>query len=171
MSCISDSMSSPIWRPSLAAVCLLLAACAAMGPRLASPKVTVMEVRVLKLDGAQVVLGASVELSNPNPTDVDIQGLDAALTIEDEPVATAALVSPVRVPAGGTATAELSATTGVDALMRAAAIAIRRGAVTPPGRAPTLRYAIEGIALFNGGLRVPFRRGGELGLSGGTGPK
>jgi hypothetical protein len=38
--------------------------------------------------------------------------------------------------------------------------------VVPLGRAPTLHYAIEGVALFNGGLRVPFRRGGELGLSG-----
>jgi LEA14-like dessication related protein len=166
MSCISDSMSNQIRRPSLAVLCMLLTACAAMGPRLVSPKVIVMEVRVLQLDGAQALLGATVELMNPNPTDVDIQGLDAALTIEDEPVATAALVSPVRVPAGGTAMAELSARAGVDALMRAAAAAMRRGAVVPLGRAPTLHYAIEGVALFNGGLRVPFRRGGELGLSG-----
>jgi LEA14-like dessication related protein len=171
MSCISDSMSSPIWRTSLAVLCMLLTACAAMGPRLASPKVSVMEVRVLQLDGAQAVLGATVELMNPNPTDVEIQGLDAALTIEDEPIATAVLVSPVRVRAGGAATAELSARAGVDALMRAAAAAMRRGAVVPPGRAPTLRYAIDGVALFNGGLRVPFHRGGELGLSGSAAPR
>ena len=168
MSCISDSMFNEIRRPSLASFCMLLAACAALEPRLAAPTVTVMEVRVLQLDGAQAVFGAIVELTNPNPTNVEIQGLDAALTIEDEPVATAALVSPVRVPAGGTAMAELSARAGVDALMRGAAAAMRRGAVAPPGRAPTLRYAIDGVAVFNGGLRVPFQRGGELGLSGRT---
>ena len=142
-----------------------------MGPRLAAPKVTVMEVRVLRLDGTQAVFGATVELMNANSTDVEIQGLDAALTIEDEPVATAALVSPVRVPAGGGATAELSAQAGVDALMRAAATAMRRGAVTPPGHAPTLRYSIAGVALFSDGLRVPFQRGGELGLAGSQGSK
>ena len=167
MSCISGSMCNEIRRASLAVFCTLLAACAAFGPRLAAPTVTVMEVRVLQLDGAQAVFGAAVELMNPNPIDVEIQGLDAALTIEDEPVATAALVSPVRIPARGNAAAELSARTGVDALMRAAALAIRRGTVTP-GRAPTLRYAIDGVAVFSGGLRVPFRRGGELGLSGRT---
>ena len=49
--------------------CTLRAACAAFGPRLAAPTVTVMEVRVLQLDGAQAVFGARRRIDESNPID------------------------------------------------------------------------------------------------------
>jgi len=140
----------------------LLAGCANFGERLAPPKATVTSVRLDRVDGAASVFVIGVELTNPNARDLDIQSLDANVAIEDESVATASLVSPVRLPANGTANAALEARAGMDALIRAAAAAMRRGG-SGIARAPILRYSIDGNAVFNGGLRVPFRKTGELG--------
>jgi hypothetical protein len=52
----------------------------------------------------------------------------------------------------------------MDAILRAIAAAMRRGAtlLAPRGR-PTLRYSITGSATLGGGYRLPFSRSGELG--------
>ncbi len=144
-----------------------LAGCAGFAQRIEAPKVDVVGVRLDHVEEARAVFGVDVDLSNPNPAPVDVAGFEAALAVEGEVVATAQLVAPVRIPAHGTARAELAAVTGVDALVRAAVAAMRRGAVAVPGHGPSLQYAIEGTAIFGGGLRVPFFRRGELGQPGG----
>jgi hypothetical protein len=54
--------------------------------------------------------------------------------------------------------------TGMDAMLRAVAAAMRRGAtIVAPGARPTLRYSIEGSATLGGGYRMPFSRSGEIG--------
>ena len=152
------------WRLTIIASALLaLTACAGLGQRLEAPKVEVVGVRLDSVQDARATFGVIVDLTNPNPQPLDVQAFEAALAIEGEVVATASLVAPVKVPANGSARAELAAQAGVDVLVRAAIAAMRRGAVTVPGRAPSLNYAIEGSAVFNGGLRVPFAKRGELG--------
>jgi hypothetical protein len=69
----------------------------------------------------------------------------------------------VRVPAGGTASAEIVAKTGVDALLRAVANAMRRMGGAPSGTSPALHYALEGQLRLANGLTIPLRRAGELG--------
>jgi len=150
-------------RAALIAFALIVAGCAGLGQRLAAPKVEVVGVRLDRVQDARAHFGVTVELANPNPQPINVEGFDAALAVEGEVVATATLVAPVRVPANATARAELAAQTGVDVLVRAAIAAMRRGAATAPGHGPSLQYAIEGSAVFNGGLRVPFVRRGELG--------
>jgi LEA14-like dessication related protein len=145
------------------ALLMLLAACTALGPRIEAPRVTAIAVRLDRLEQATAYLAITVELANPNANDIDVTGFDAAVAIEGEPVVTAMLTTPVRVPAASTAKAELAARTGVDTVLRAAAAAIRRGAGSPPDRTPSLRYTIEGVAIVNGTLRVPFARTGDLG--------
>jgi LEA14-like dessication related protein len=158
------------WGALLAAWALGLGACAGLGQRLAAPKVEVVAVALARVQDAQAHFVIRVELANPNAVPIDVEAFDAALAIEGEVVATAKLAAPARVPAGGTAQAELAAQAGVDALVRAAIAAMRRGAAAAPGRNPSLRYAIEGTAVFNGGLRVPFAKGGELGGQGAASP-
>ncbi len=77
-----------------------------------------------------------------------VDALQGRLAIEGENIAQAALASsPVRIPAHGTARAEMVAHTGMDAVLRAVAAAMRRGAtIVAPGARPTLRYAVEGSA-------------------------
>ena len=153
-------------RSAIAVVGLALAAagCASFGPRIEPPTVTVLDVRLDRLESADAWFVANVELSNPNDREVALDALDATLTIEEQPVANAALVRPVTLPPLGKANAEIAARTGVDHLLRAIASAMRRlGSDRGPILAPSLRYSLEGTARLQGGLRVPFRRSGELG--------
>lgn len=154
-------------RSTLAIVALALAmtSCATFGPRLAPPTVTVNEVALESLDGLQARFVAGVTLANPNDREVAVDALEATLAIEGEPVATANLVAPVTLPANGKADAQIVARTGMDAILRAVAAAMRRLGTPglPMTTSPALHYVIEGNARFAGGLRVPFRRSGELG--------
>ena len=115
--------------------------------------------------GPDAFFGVSVLLTNEHDDEIVIDALQGRLAIEGENVAQAALASsPVRIPAHGTARAEMVAHTGMDAVLRAVAAAMRRGAtIVAPGARPTLRYSIEGSATLNGGYRLPFSRTGELG--------
>ena len=150
---------------ALVALALATSSCATFGPRIAPPTVTVNAVVLERIDGLQARFVAAVTLANPNPREVAVDALDATLSIEGEPVATAALAAPVTLPASGTASAEIVARTGVDAILRAVSAAMRRlGTEGAPSTAsPALHYSIEGDARLAGGLRVPFRRTGELG--------
>ena len=87
-------------RATVALLLLLVAACTAFGPRIVPPKVTVMAVRLDRLEQTSAYFGVLVELANPNATDVEITGLDATVAIEGESVASASLaeVAAVRSP-------------------------------------------------------------------------
>jgi LEA14-like dessication related protein len=146
-----------------AALALLLAACASFGPRIEPPKVSVTEVRLDRVEGADAWFVAQVVLDNPNDRELAVASLVATLAIEGETVATAALTAPVTLPARGSAPAEIAARTGVDAILRAVAAAMRRGGGIGETGNPTLHYALEGQAKLSNGLQVPFRRTGELG--------
>jgi LEA14-like dessication related protein len=149
----------------VAALALGAASCAMLGPRIAPPTVTVNAVVLDRLEGLEARFVASVTLANPNPREVAVESLDATLSIEGESVATATLAAPVTLPASGSADTEVVARTGVDAILRAVGAAMRRlgTANAPSSGSPSLHYAIEGSARLGGGLRVPFRRTGELG--------
>jgi LEA14-like dessication related protein len=143
-----------------AALVLLVAACASFGPRIEPPKVSVTDVRLDRLEGTDAWFVAQVILDNPNDREIAVSSLDATLAIEGETVATAALTTPVTLPANGSAPAEIAARTGMDRVLRAVASAMTRlGTITTP----SLHYALEGTAKLSNGLQVPFRRTGELG--------
>ena len=141
-----------------------LAACGGLPPR-NPPRVDVVVVELERIDGPQAFFGITLQLTNDGDDDIVINAMQGALSIEDESIAQAALVSaPVRVPAHGGTRAQLRAQTGMDAILRAIASAMRRGAtLVAPGGRPTLRYSITGSATLNGGYRLPFSRAGELG--------
>ena len=147
----------------LLACAVALAACAAFGPRLTPPTITVTDVRLDRLESVDATFVAGIQIQNPNPQELAVEALDGTLAIEGETVATAALSAPVRVPANGSAAAEVVARTGVDAILRAAANAMRRLGALAPGASPTLHYALEGRARLANGVLVPFQRSGELG--------
>lgn len=152
-------------RASAAALLVaLIAACAALPPRNA-PRIDVVGVQLDRVEGPDAYFNIGVRLTNDGNEDLVIRTLIGRLAIEGEPVAEAALVAPpVRIPAHGSARADLSSRTGMDQVLRAVAAAMRRGAtLTAPGARPTLRYAIDGSATLDGGYRLPFAHSGELG--------
>ena len=130
-----------------------LAACAALGPRLASPEVVGANVRVIRVALPEVTLAIDLELSNPNAVEVVVQGFDARIALEGERVATAALATPVTMPANGTASVSLSA--------RADAAATLAGVGRALGSGRAMRYEIAGDVTLGDGSRFPFVRRGE----------
>ncbi len=140
----------------------LIAGCASV-PR-HPPRIDVTEVRIDRIAGPDAYFTVAISLANPDGDDVVINALEGSLAIEGERVAEATLNSPVHVPAGGRAQAELSTHAGMDAVLRAVAAAMRRGASSAtPGARPTLHYAIAGRATLANGAQLPFGRTGDIG--------
>ena len=150
---------------ALATVALaVLGGCGALPPR-NPPRVEVVGVELTRVEGPTAFFVVTLQLANDGDDVLVIEAMQGALAIETETIAQAALASaPIRVPAHGTARAELLAQTGMDALLRAIASAMRRGAMLiAPGGRPSLHYSITGSATLGGGYRLPFSRTGEIG--------
>jgi hypothetical protein len=151
-------------RSIVAAAALAVAACASL-PVSNPPRIDIDAVSLDRVEGPDAYFTIGATVANPRSDDMVIEALRGSLAIEGETIAQAALVTaPLHVPAQGHASAELAAHARMDAVLRAIAAAMRRGAtLVAPGDRPTLRYTIEGSATLAGGARVPFRRSGELG--------
>ena len=148
----------------LVAVALLLVACAGVALR-NPPRIDVVAVALDRVEGPDAYFTVDLALTNRADEPISIDALDAALSIEGEQVGEAHLAGgAVRLSVNGTANAQLTAHSGMDAILRAVAAAMRRGAtLVAPGARPTLRYTLEGRAALQGGGRFPFKRSGELG--------
>ena len=143
---------------------LVLAACATLTLR-EPPRVDVVAVALDRVLGSDAWFTVDLTLTNRVDRDLTIDALDATLAIEGERVADAKLVGPpVHLPANGTANTQLSAHTGMDAILRAITAAMRRGAtLVAPDARPVLHYELQGTASVGGGLRFPFDKRGDLG--------
>ena len=148
----------------LVASALLAGACASVALR-NPPRIDVVAVALDRVEGPDAYFTVDLALTNRADEPISIDALDASLSIEGEQVGAAHLVNgPVHLPANGTADAQLTAHSGMDAILRAVAAAMRRGAtLLAPGARPTLHYTLEGGASLQGGGRFPFRKSGELG--------
>ncbi|HSC24047.1 MAG TPA: LEA type 2 family protein [Casimicrobiaceae bacterium] len=151
-------------RLALGGLVLLLAACATIAVR-NPPRLDVTAVALDRVEGSDAYFTVDIALTNRMDQPIDIDGLEATLSIEGEQVAQAKLAGgPVHVPASGTANAQMAARTGMDAVLRAVASAMRRGAMLlAPGANPVLRYSLQGSATLAGGGRFPFSKSGEFG--------
>ena len=149
---------------SIVSVVALLAACAD-APRMAAPRVTVDGVRLERFTSAEATFEVTLSLANPNTRDIAVNAVDANLTIEEVPVGNATLVSPLRVPANGEATAILRARAGISAVLRVAAeMSQRAQEQRAAGQGTRIRYAVSGNATLDDGFPVPFSRSGEFRL-------
>jgi hypothetical protein len=148
----------------LVASVLLLGACASVALR-NPPRIDVVAVALDRVEGPDAYFTVDLALTNRADEPISIDALDASLSIEGEQVGEARLANgPVRLPAKGTAHAQLTARSGMDAILRAVAAAMRRGAtLLAPGARPTLHYTLEGGATLQEGGRFPFKKSGELG--------
>jgi LEA14-like dessication related protein len=135
------------------AIAAALAACAALGPRLASPEIVGANVRVVQVTLPEVTMAIDLTLSNPNAVEIVVRGFDARISLEGERIATASLAAPVTMPANGTAAVSLSA--------RADAAATLAGVGRALGSARAMRYEIAGDVTLGDGSRFPFVRRGE----------
>jgi hypothetical protein len=153
-----------IGRVVLLACVLALGACATLALR-NPPRIDVTGVALDRVKGPDAYFTVDLALNNRVDKALVIDALEGSLAIEGEAVAQARLVNgPVHLPANGTASAQMSARTGMDAILRAVASAMRRGAtLLAPGARPVLHYTLSGSATLAGGGRFPFAKSGELG--------
>jgi hypothetical protein len=154
----------PRARVAVIALALIVAACGSLALR-NPPRLEIVAVQLDRVQGADAYFGIDVLLTNQGSDELVIDALQGTLSLEDEKIAEATLVTaPVRIPANGSAPAQLVARPGMDAVLRAVTAAMRRGAtIVAPGAHPVLHYTLDGTAKFAGGARMPFRRSGELG--------
>ncbi len=140
----------------------MLASCAD-APQLVAPRVTVDSVRLERITGTEASFVVTLNLNNPNAREIAVNAIDANVTIEDVPVGSATLRSPLRLPANGDATATLQARAGLSAVLRIAAdIAQRAQEQKGTGQQTRVRYAVSGTATLEGGWPIPFSRSGEF---------
>ena len=130
-----------------------LAACAAMGPKLAAPEIVGANVRVVQVNLPEVTMAIDLTLSNPNAVEIVVKAFDARVSLEGERIATASLAAPVTMPANGTAGMTLSA--------RGDAAATLAGVGRALGSGRAMRYEIAGDVTLGDGTRFPFVRRGE----------
>ncbi len=158
---MSDRMSSRlttlVTMAALALIFSALAACASFGTRLAPPKVTVEGIAVGGIRGSDAMVTLSLRLENPNATDLMLQSLRFGLSINDIALTSGATVRVETIPAGGSALIELETRTNINAVLQV--IALSAG-----GRMSSLQYALDGEAVVQNGIRLPFARRGDIPL-------
>jgi LEA14-like dessication related protein len=140
-----------------------LAACASFGVRLAAPKVTVETISVGKIRGADAMVTFSLRVENPNATDLMLQSLRFALSVNDLALTSGTTVQGETIAAGGSAVIEIETHTNINAFLQLITLSASR-------RMPSLQYAIEGEAIVQNGIRLPFSRRGDIPLPAATAP-
>jgi LEA14-like dessication related protein len=143
-------------RLALAAVALVAVACTTLPVRPLSPKVTLSQVRVVRLQPAGVALRVTLDVDNPNPYPLAVAALDAAITVNGVPLADVKLPAPVTLSASAATGVDIDVTTTLDRAIEA----LRRG----DGGAGALPYEVTGTAMLGDGVRLPFSRRGALPL-------
>jgi LEA14-like dessication related protein len=143
--------------------CLALGACATTG-RLEPPTVRVTEITMDSFTSAEAKFTLQVALANPNFREVAVEAIAAELRIENVPVGSAYLASPLRLPSRGEATASIVASADLISSLRASAEIARR-LDQEKSASPAVRYAVTGTVNLEGGVVVPFSRAGEFKLS------
>lgn len=143
-----------------------LAACAD-APRLEPPRIAVATVQLQRITGTEANFLVMLRLDNPNAREIAVDSIDATVAIEEVPVGSATLKSPLRLPANGEATATLLARAGISSVLRVGTeIALRAQEQKGSGQATLVRYVVTGTATLEGGWPIPFSRSGEFRIGG-----
>lgn len=152
-------------RPALLAsfATLLLAGCAALGPRLETPKLSIVSVELVKGDLFEQRLRARMRVQNPNDRDLAVKGLTYTIEVGGEEFGRGMSGSSFTVPRMGEAEFDMMVTANMaGTLLRLASRAQQSGAGAPDA----LDYRIVGkVTLASGLLRsIPFEEKGSLRL-------
>ena len=141
-----------------AATVALLGGCA-LAPRLATPTLTIVGV---KLEGSDLLaqhLRVRVHVQNPNDRTLPIKGIEYALDLDGQPFATGESASSFVVPALGEAEFDVNVTTNM-------AGTLVRLLARPPDARASVPYRLTGkISLSAGWLQsIPFEQHGTFSL-------
>jgi LEA14-like dessication related protein len=134
-----------------------LAACASLVTHLAAPRVSVESISVGGIQGADAMVTLSLRVENPNAVELMIQSLRFGLSINDIALTRGATAQGETIAGGGNAVIQLETRTNMNAVLQV--IALSAG-----GRLPSLQYSLDGEAIVQNGIRLPFARRGDIPL-------
>lgn len=138
---------------------LLLGACAGLGARFESPRISLADMGLQETTGFEAVLQVSLRVINPNDIALNIRGVDCTLEVNGKPFARGISSASVQVPAFGSAV--------VPVTVYSSALDIARGLISMPGR-DEVSYELKGrVRLEKTGWflsRVPFKSAGTVSL-------
>jgi LEA14-like dessication related protein len=135
----------------------VLAACASLGTRLTAPEVTVESISVGGIQGADAMVTLSLRVENPNAIELMVQSLRFGLSINDIALTRGATAQGETIAAGGYAVIQLETRTNMNAVLQVIAL-------SASGRLQSLQYALDGEAIVQNGIRLPFARRGDIPL-------
>jgi len=148
---------------ALAVAFSALVACASFGTRLAAPKVTVESISVGGIQGADAMITLSLRVENPNAIELMVQSLHFGLSINDITLTRGATAQGETIAAGGYAVIQLETRTNMKAVLQVIAL-------SASGRLPSLPYALDGAAIVQNGIHLPFARRGDIPLPAASAP-
>ncbi|MEP7205388.1 MAG: LEA type 2 family protein [Casimicrobiaceae bacterium] len=137
-------------------VALAVMGCASLGPRPLPPRVEVAGVRLVAGSADELRVRVLLDVRNPNPFAVALRSIEARFDIEEIAVATAELPAPVMLEASGTTRVEVEARADLGALRQVVSRVLRKLAAT---------YDVVGVAVVQDGVRLNFRKHGDLPLA------
>jgi LEA14-like dessication related protein len=140
-----------------------LVACASFGVRLAAPKVTVESIAVGGVRGSDAVVTLFLRVENPNTIDLMLQSLRFALSVNDVALTSGTTVQAGTIAAGDSAIIQLEMHTDLNAVLKLVTLSVGH-------RISSLQYALEGEAIVQNGIRLPFTRRGDMPLPGASPP-
>jgi LEA14-like dessication related protein len=132
-----------------------LAACAGFGVRLAAPKVSVEAISVGGIRGNDAVVTLSLRVENPNAIELSLQSLSFGLSVNDLALTSGTTVEGKTITAGGSAVIDIQTHTDINAVLQLITLSANR-------RVPSLQYALDGEAIVQNGIRLPFSRRGDI---------
>jgi LEA14-like dessication related protein len=142
---------------------LPLAGCAAFGPRLETPHLSIVNVEIIKSDLFEQRLRARMRVQNPNDRELAVKGITYTIEVGGEEFGRGISGSSFVVPRMGEAEFDMNVTANMaGTLIRLISKAEKAG-----GRAPeSIDYRIVGkVSLASGMLRsVPFEESGSFKL-------
>lgn len=142
---------------TLITIAAVLTACSALPlKKPQAPVVSVAAVRPLNLSFTRQRLAFSLNVKNPNPYDLPLEGLDFVATFAGEKLATGESNDEVTLPAKGEAIVEVEVTAALKNLVSQFQSMLNSGDID-------LQYGITGnVKLANWPTRIPFDVEGEL---------
>ena len=141
----------------------LLAACAGLRADLVAPKVSVEGIAIGEVRGGDASVTLLMRIENPNPVDLTLQSLRFTFSVNEIALTNGGTVQGGTVAAGGSKVIDVDTHTDMNAVLRLIALSATR-------RTMSLRYALEGEAIVQNGVHLPFTRRGDLPVPGAAPP-
>lgn len=147
---------------ALGAACTALTACAAFAPKLETPKLSIVNVEIVKGDLFEQRLRARIKVENPNDRELAVKGITYTIEVGGEEFGRGISGSSFTVPRLGEAEFDMNVTANMAGTLMRLAQRAKEAGRTPD----SVDYRIVGkVSLATGMLRsIPFEERGAFKL-------